>query len=319
MRIAVTGATGFLGSHLCRRLVRDGHEVTVLRRPSSDTSPLDGLELSEVVGDVTDAEAVLPAVERRDAVVHAAAHLRYWRALRDEQNRVNVEGSRTVAVACAGSGVRRLVHVSSVAAIGIPAGKGLADETFAFNLEGSALNYHVSKKRAEDEVLAEVDRGLDAVIVNPGSIYGRYQSGFRGAEVAARVRRSRVVPCFVGGNNVVHVDDVVEGILAALRDGRAGERYILGGENLTWRRMAEIAAEEVGVRRLLVPVPRLVTWASSLAGEAVAALTHERPRFTREVHLNASRFLYYDSGKAERELGYRFRPYREIVREYLAR
>ena len=318
MRVLVTGGTGFLGSHICARLLEEGHELTVLRRANSNLSDPKGRAVRYVVGDITDAESVAEAVGSQEIVIHAAALVGYASAKAHEA--VNEGGTRNVVTACRRLGVGRLVHISSVAAVGIPEHRHRpADEAFVFNLEGSALGYHISKRRAEQVVARAVAEGLDAVIVNPSSIKGPHGRCFRGGELPDGVRRRPVVPCFSGGTNVVHVEDVVNGVLAALRRGRAGERYILGGENLTWREMAGMAADLLGVRRVLVPVPSVVTGAAAWAGRAIEPLTGHRPRFTYDVHFCANRFLFYDSRKAAKDLGSKPRPYGKIVRQYLDR
>jgi dihydroflavonol-4-reductase len=309
VRVAVTGATGFLGSHLCLGLRRQGHDVVVLCRPSSDRRALEASDVEAVIGDLTEPTAVDRLVRGCDAVVHAAATIAYGPRNARSHELVNVGGTRIVAGACVAARVPRLLHVSSVAAVGIPADGRPADETFGWNLADGGLGYHASKLQAEEEIRSAIARGLDAVTVNPGSLLGPHRAGFRGGEVPAAVRRRRLVPYFTGGTNVVHVEDVVAGAMAALARGRRAERYILGGENLTWRRMAEIAAEELGLRRVLVPVPPVAT---ALASRLL-------PGFSRDRHLLASRFLYYSSEKARSELGYAFRPYREIVRECIGR
>ncbi len=318
MKILVTGATGFVGSHLCRRLLRDGHPVTILRRSSSDTTILKGLDLNQVIGDVTDADAVVRAVQGQAVVIHAAAHLTYWRRVHDVQTAINVGGTQNVAEACQHFRAR-LVHVSSVAAIGIPTDQNhRADESFMFNLEQSGLNYHLSKKRAEEVVLQAVANGLDAVIVNPGAGFGPFGKRFRGGEAPSKVQRSKVVSYFLGGINVVHVDDVVDGIVRALQHGRTGERYILGGENWTWRQISECAATLLGVKRIFVPVPSFVTSIASSILEPISNVTGKRPRITHDTHYLAGRFQFYDSSKAQQELGYSPRGYRDIVREFFA-
>jgi dihydroflavonol-4-reductase len=316
MRVLITGATGFLGSHLCRRMLADGHEVRVLVRPTSDDRNLKGLAVERVVGDVTDSRSVGEAVRDQDSVIHAAAELSYWGRDAARQERVNVEGTRHVARACREGGIRRLVHVSSVAAIGIPEDpQRPADEAFGFNLEGSGLNYHLSKRRAEVEVAAEVVRGLDAVTVNPASIFGPHGGGYRGAEMLAKVRRTRVVPYFTGGLCAVHVDDVVAGTVAALERGTQGERYILGGENLTYRALVERAARALGLRRWPVPVPALVTGLAARILEPWGRWRGRRPRITYATHYCASRCHFYDSGKARAALGYAPRDFDAIVEE----
>src|SRR5262249_14284828 len=163
--------TGFLGSHLCRRMVADGQEVRILVRPTSKLAVLDGLPVQQVIGDITDPASVRLAVRERDWVVHAAATLSYSSRDQPLHANGNVKGTHYLAEACRLEGVRRLVHVSSVAAIGIPADpQHPAAEDFPFNLETSGLSYHLSKQRAEAMVMGEVARGLNAVVVNPASI-----------------------------------------------------------------------------------------------------------------------------------------------------
>ena len=318
MKVLVTGSTGFLGAHLCQRLLQDGWEVTALRRPSSEASLLQKLDLQYAIGDVTDRASLDAAVQGQEVVIHAAGHLAYWSRQRAIQNRVNIEGTRNVVAASQGMGVRRLVYISSVAAIGIPGrNQPPADETFRFNLEGSLLNYPVSKKRAEEIVLDGCQNGLDAVIANPAALLGCWGRGYRGSELVAKIRRRPVAFYFTGGRNLVHVSDVVDGILQALKAGRSGERYILGGENLTYYDTARMAAACLQRKVGLVPVLPVVT---GLLGsiDPLISMTGKRPPVTREAHFTASRFQYYSSAKATRELGYKFRPFSDILEEILA-
>lgn len=317
VKVLVTGATGFLGSHACRRLVESGHRVTVLARPRSDLRTLSGLEVEHLIGDVTDPDAIDAAARGQDAIVHAAAARHRGAPAADSLMRINVEGTRHVVTACLRHRAR-LLHVSSTAAVGIPLDRNHpADETFAFNLEGCGLPYHVSKHLAEQEVQRGVARGLDAVVVNPSEIHGPFGTEFRGSAVPRRIERSRIVPCFPGGLCVVHVEDVVDGLVAALARGQRGERYILGGENLTHRELAAIAGRALGLQRTLVTLPRWVTWLAATASRAATALAG-RP-IGRDVHTLTDRFFFYDSAKARRALGFRPRPYAEIAREYAAR
>lgn len=294
-----------MGAHLCDRLLREGFKVSALHRPGSKTDAIDHLDVDRKVGDITDAAAVCRAVAGTDVVFHAAAHLSYWGKQKEVQQAINVAGTRNVAEACLRSGVGRLVHVSSVAAIGITEDReNPANEDFCFNLADLPLGYHNSKKQAEDVVLNAVGRGLNAVIVNPASIWGPHGSTYRGSEIVRKVRRSRFVPYFTGGICVVHVDDVVDGIVRAFNHGKTGERYILGSENATLKEIARRAAEKQGMNIRLVPVPPPVTFASALIFEALAIVTKSRPRVTFTTHRCAGRFHFYDSGKAKRELGF---------------
>lgn len=319
MNALVTGATGFLGSHLCRRLVMDGFNLTILSRSRSNTRALDYLTFTNKIGDITDGLAVREAVEGNDVVFHAAAHGAYWGRERSIQNEINVQGTKNVADACRQAGVKRLVHVSSMSAIGIPENaEKPADENFPFNLERSRLNYHISKKRGEEKVLESVAKGLDAVIVNPCSIWGQHGMKYRLEEFVQKVRQTRIVPYFTGGTCVVHVEDVVDGIMAAVTLGKTGERYILGGNNLTFREIAESAANEQGLQRTFVPVPKAATWLAASILESAALVSHRRPRITYVTHYCASRFHYYDSGKARTELGFSPREFKTILNECIS-
>jgi dihydroflavonol-4-reductase len=249
-------------------------------------------------------------------VVHAAADLNYQKQNRDRQAQVNVEGTRHVARACRAEGLRRFLHVSSVAAIGIsPDPQRPANEKFPFNLRHSGLTYYVSKQRAEEEVLSEVERGLDACIVNPATLCGPAHTGYRILPAFERTLNHWVIPYSSGGLCGVHVADVVQGILLALQRGRTGERYILGGENVSFRQIGEIVCRQLLGTRILVPVPATVA----------AGLGKVRNRFRSIFGLDAvpvyDRHLcyqFYDSTKAGLELGYQARPFRAIVEEMLS-
>ena len=319
MKALVTGGTGFLGSHLCARLASEGWDVAVLCRASSSAEALKNLPVDKIVGDLTVSEDVDKAVKGRDAVFHAAAHLSYWGKQMDIQQAVNVAGTRNVVEACLRNDIGKLVHVSSVAAIGIPDDRDKpATEDFRFNLANLPLNYHNSKKQAEDIVLNAAGRGLNVAIVNPASIWGPHGDVYRGSEIVRKVRRSRLVPYFTGGICVVHVDDVVDGILRTFKSGRNGERYILGSENATLKDIARRAAEKQSLKVHLVPVPPAVTFASALAFESLSLVTKKRPQITFTAHLCARRFHFYDSSKAKRELGYSPRGLDQILDDCIA-
>lgn len=230
----------------------------------------------------------------------------------------HVDGTRNVAQAARQKGVRRLLHVSSISAIGIPIDPTPATEDFNFNLHHAGLNYHQSKHRAEAEVMAETKRGLDAVVVNPASIFGPYGGRYRLAEMMNKVRRSRLVPYFLGGLCAVHVDDVMHGIVAALNHGRSGQRYILGSENLTYRALVERTARAMNLQRYPVPVPSIVTGLAAGLLEPWGRWRKVRPRIVYATHYCSSRFSSYDSTKARQELGYAPRGFQAILGECLS-
>jgi dihydroflavonol-4-reductase len=317
VRVLITGATGFLGYHLCARLVSLGHQVTAFHRAQSRTERIAALGVGLIQGELGDLDGLRRAVGGHQAAIHAAGQYRFWSADADVQDQVNVQGTSSVAQACRLEGARML-HVSSMAAIGIPEDPAHpADETFAFNLEGTRLHYHLTKKRGEAQVLEEVAKGLDAVIVNPGSIFGPHGSTYRGGEMIRKVAGQRIVPYFTGGICTVHVADVVSGALEALHRGVRGNRYILGGENLTYREIARRSLDALGLHRPLVQVPPLLTAILGAAMVPVGRLQGRMPRFTPQIHYCSRRYQFYSSDKARAELGFAPRNFDAIIRECL--
>ncbi|MEP6714284.1 MAG: NAD-dependent epimerase/dehydratase family protein [Terriglobia bacterium] len=317
MRVLVTGATGFLGFHLCTRLTELGWQTSAFHRASSRTGMLDPLGVRLIEGDFEDLKSVREAVAGQDLVIHAAADIKSWSPHPALQDRANTEATRKVAEACRLGGVGRLIHVSSVSAIGIPTTPAHpADESFKFNLKGRRFNYHLSKKKAEEAVLSQVALGLDAVIVNPGSLFGPFGATYRGAEIVYKAAQGGIVPCFAGGRCIVHVDDVVDGILAAARSGVRGERYILGGDNISFRDIAKVSARALGANPRLVPIPSVLARVLMNAAEAVAPSGSFMPRLNA-VYTDGL-FQYYKSYRATAAWGYAYRPFTEIADECVA-
>lgn len=318
-RVLVTGGTGFLGSRLVDAFLAEGAHVRCAghaRKGSSgkEPPPREGLDYVEV--DVRERDHLLDAAAGTELVIHTVAVTdASTLGERARQEEVNVGGTRNVLAACRAHGVSRLIHVSSTAAIGIrPDPSDPADEDFEFNLDEVDLGYHVSKRRAEELVLGAHASDPSVVVVNPGFMFGAHRGEYRGAGTITRVLDRQIVPCTRGGMSVVHVDDVVDGILAALEHGRSGERYILSGDNVTFRQIAETVCRVSGERRTLVPVPDTVRdlvgfVRDSMSGEAGGGFhPHLHGRYAHQ---------FYSSAKAERELGYDPRPFAEIVEDYL--
>ena len=316
MKVLITGATGFLGSHLTRRMIAEGHDVRILCRPTSSYARLAGLNVEKVVGDITDASSLQAAVKNRDYVIHAAANVNYWRGEEHWQTRVNVEGTRNVARAAREAGVKRLLHVSSVAAIGISADPlHPANENFSFNLKGPRWTYHLSKHWAEQQIMAEVASGLDAVIVNPAVICGPASDDYHIAEPVKKTLKDSIIPYAPGGLCLVHIEDVAGGIALALEKGRPGERYILGGSNVSFREMSDEVCKQFSVRRLHVRVPGVLAGLKASATNTFRRIQGEPPlpAYTR-------RFCYqfYDSSRARAELAWEARDFRSLLEEFVS-
>ncbi len=314
MKILVTGSTGFIGSQLCRALVAEGHEVRAFHRPSSPLSLLEDLQVEHALGDLTQPESVENAMREIEAVFHVAAWMGGGQV--GKQYAVTVEGTRAVMQAARSAGVRRLVHTSSVAALGVPANNkpSLLNEYHSWNFRPDHYPYGYAKYLAELEVQKAVAQGLDAVIVNPSVVYGAGDRYRDATSILSRLAARKLNVAVEGGINVVHIADVVEGHLAALRIGRRGERYILAGENLSFLAMLQMAAEVVGV-----PGPTNVLPAGLLRAAAgpVNSLRNYLDIPVEPTLLRlAGRFFFYDRGKAAQELGLgEARPARQAMEE----
>jgi len=313
--ILITGGTGFIGSALAAALVARGFSVSILRRASSDLSRIDGLDVRHCIGDVRDADGLRTHVRGHDTVFHTAAMISFWKPRRAEMMSINVDGTRSVVEACLAEGAGRLIHTSSIAAIGRPAAPGShADETSVFNWAKCNNGYKASKHAAEAVVMDGIGRGLDAVIVNPGVVIGPGDTAFNGGQLIRSVTRGLALFYPKGGMNVVYVDDVVRGMIAAAERGARGERYILGGENVTHREAFTVTAQVTGGRAPFLPIPVSGVRAGARVFDLWGALTHSEPMLTSELVSGAGLFNWYSSQKAARDLGYTITPFREAVR-----
>ncbi|HEY8497929.1 MAG TPA: NAD-dependent epimerase/dehydratase family protein [Limnochordales bacterium] len=317
MRVLVTGATGFVGRFLVRALVAQGYDVTALVRASSPRERLQGLPVRLVVADLTQPRCLEGVMEGIDWVFHVAGDLSWWRGHRARQWAVNVEGTRRVVAEALRAGVKRLVYTSSVAAVGFPEDGRVADEDFPFNGHRLGLQYAISKWEAEQRVLEGVARGLDAVIVNPATILG--DDAPRPGSLVDLAARGRLPVWVEGGTNFCDIDDVVAGHLAAAERGRTGQRYILGGHNVSFRDLIGALCRAAGVRpprrRAPAAAVRLAAWVL----EGVGAVMRREPLLTRDLARLAGKEIYYSSGRAVRELGYAITPLDQTVEKAVRR
>jgi dihydroflavonol-4-reductase len=318
MQALVTGATGFVGSNLAAALGARGDQVRAMRRNTSQLHALEGVPVEYVVGDILDPDSLTMAMQGCEVVFHVAAAAQYWRSGKETVYRVNVDGTRNVMQAALATGVERVVHTSSLAALGYPARGKLADESQAFPRELSWWPYGHSKYLAELEVRKAVEQGLPAVIVNPTIVIGPRDLNFiSGSLVRASVKgQLRVVP--PGGSNVVHVDDVVAGQLAAAERGRVGERYILGGENLSHWEIAMVMASVTGGSRPWLILPHWSLAPLACLVDAFNALSRRPPLVAGEQIRLGGETFYVDSSKAVRELGLPQTPFRRAASDAYA-
>lgn len=302
MRILLTGATGFLGNNLARALLHEGHLLTVTKRASSDLRPLDGLEVELLDVDLNDSTVVQDAVSRQEVVIHCAAMIQLGWTRLEQSRRVNVEGTRTIAEVCRRQGVR-MIHVSTVDALAASDGKTLVNESQREPAK-PACSYVVSKREAEEAFLAEVQKGLDGLIVQPGFMVGPFDWKPSSGEMMLAIYRQWVPFAPAGGCSVADVRDVAAGIVSAIQHGRTGERYILGGENVTyldlWQRMARIMDRP----RPKLMLPNWIAATAGRAGDFVGRIKGEEPQVNSAATRMGQIFHWYDSEKARRELGY---------------
>jgi len=309
----VTGATGCVGANVVAALLARGYDVRAMRRVTSSPDALDGLEPELVVGDILDPPLLIAAMRGCALVIHVAAVSDYWRTPAEHIYRVNVEGTRNVLAAALETGVERLVYTSSIGALGVPPPGHLLDESATFNLPPRRFPYGHSKHLAEQAVREAIAHGLDAVIVNPTGVIGARDVHLIGGSILREVRRGLSWFAPSGGLNWVDAETVGLGHVLAAERGRTGERYILGGENVSHRATMEIVAEVVGGRRPLLTLPRPLMSAIALLTDGFNALWPGTPLFSGEQARLSGAEIYCDCRKAQQELELPCTPFRTAV------
>ena len=314
MKVFVTGGNGFIGSAVVRLLIAGGHQVRCLLRPSSQTERLAELPYERVEGDVRDAAAVGRGLDGCAAVIHLAS-LSAWDLIDSPLMDEVVEGgTRNVLAAAQERPGTRVVFVSSILAINGSAEPRAFDETAAWTLDERDLIYSRSKRQAEALCQDAVKAGVDVVTVNPGEVYGPHDTALITACNLIDFAKSSPVLVCDGGTSVVYVDDVAVAIVAAMERGRRGERYILGGENLTIKQLAEQCLSLLGQKKTIVKIPNAVIRAVAAVGKKLRLPLPFNPH----VIPYATRYWFMDSGKAQRELGVSFRSARDTLAPTLA-
>jgi len=313
----ITGASGLVGSAVARQLTAEGFAVRALVRPGSPRGHLEGLNLEFASGDIRDPESVRGAMAGVRYVFHVAADYRLWARDPSQIFAANVNGTRIVMQEANKAGVERIVYTSSVATLGLRHDGAAADETVPLMPEQGIGAYKRSKIAAERLVETMIaDEGLPAVIVNPSTPIGpRDVKPTPTGRIIVEAARGRVPGFLDTGLNLVHVDDVAAGHIAALRRGAIGERYILGGENVSLADMLADIAQIVGRRPPRLRLPRAVVLPVAYAAEATAWLTGREPFTTRDGIRMAEHRMFFTAAKAERDLGVRPRPYRQALED----
>jgi dihydroflavonol-4-reductase len=316
--ILVTGATGHIGNVLVKKLLAQGRRVRILTLPADDLTPMEGLDVEIVEGDIRRPDLILPAFEGVDLVFHLAGIVSIMPG--DELlYQVNVEGTRNVVAACLKTGVKRLVYTSSVHALKeAPHGK-VIDESCGYHPESSRGGYDCSKALASLEVLEGVEKGLDAVIVCPSGVIGPcdYNISQMG-QLFINYMQGKLKAYVDGAYDFVDVRDVAQGLILASRKGETGESYVLSGEKITVRDLLLLLGEITGVKPPSLKIPLWLVKAAGRLAPLYYRGKNTRPLFTTYSADVLTSNCDISSIKAREELGYSARPLRESIENSIA-
>ena len=310
MKCFVTGATGFLGSHVARRLLARGAELRLLVRPTSRLDNIADLAAEHLTGDLRDPDSLRTGMSGCEVVFHVAADYRLWARDRNELYQSNVEGTRNILAAARDSGVRRVVYTSSVATMGFGNDSRLTDENSPVSLADMIGDYKRSKFMAEQLVIEAARGGQDVVIVNPSTPIGErdIKPTPSGQIIVDFLKRK--FPAYVDtGLNLVDVVDCAEGHLLAMDKARPGVRHILGGENLTLKQILDKVGAITGLPSPNIKLPYAVALATGVVDTVfTGGLLRREPRVTIDAVRMGRKKMFVSSAKAERELGWQSRP-----------
>ena len=315
MPIFITGGTGFLGVNLVRTLVSRGESCRLLVRPTSPRIGLDASDIEFVPGDVTDRDSIRKAMQGCDHVYHLAAWVQATPWGMADARRINIEGTRNVTECAMEAGVRKLVHVSSIATIGSGSIEQPADESAAWNVQGQRLPYHQTKYESEQVVVSAAERGLNAVIANPTFLVGPWDIKPSAGRILIQIvtKRLRGFPTR-GGINFVDVRRVADGLILAMEKGCTGRRYVMGGENLPYRAFVERVEQISGISAFRLPLPYAALYPFAAAGNALGRIF---PVAFRDLNLCTlhSAFMehYVRSDRARDELGFEVTPIDDAI------
>jgi len=320
LRAFVTGATGFLGSHVARVLAEQGADLRLLVRRTSNLRNLEGLKAETATGDLRDAASLEKAISGCDTLFHVAADYRLWVRDPEEMFRSNVEGTRAILEAARKNGVKRVVYTSSVATIGFTSNGHrpgqLANEDSPVALADMIGAYKRSKFMAEQVAMEAGRSGMQVVTVNPTTPVGEQdvKPTPTGRIVVDFLKRK--FPAYVDtGLNLVDVRECARGHVAALEKGKSGERYILGGENLTLKQLLDALGKISGLPSPKVKLPYFFALAAGVVDETITGrLLHREPRATIDTVRMGKKKMFASSGKAERELGWKIVPVESALR-----
>jgi dihydroflavonol-4-reductase len=317
MKTLITGANGFVGSAVMQQALAAGHDVRILIRPQCDRQNLDGKSVEIFEGDLRDKNSLQNVVKDCDILFHVAADYRLWIPDPDVMYQCNVVGTRNLMLSAIDAGINKIIYTSSVATLGLNLNGSPANEDTPATLADMIGHYKRSKFLAEEEVKKLIkEKGLPAVIVNPSTPIGpRDIKPTPTGRMILDAIRGRM-PAYVDtGLNIVHVDDVAKGHLLALENGKLGERYILGGENLTLKKILFITSEIIKRKPPRIRLPHNLVLPIAWLMEHWAGITGHEPRATVTGVQMSKKLMYFSSQKAIDQLGYQHRSGEEGIRD----
>ena len=317
MKSLVTGATGFLGSAVMRCLLTAGHEVRVLVRPDSDRRNLENFPVEITEGDLREHQSLRRAIKGCDNLFHVAADYRLWVPDPETMHEINVNGTRALILAATEEGIKRIVYTSSVATLGLKQDGSSANEDTPSNFAAIAGYYKRTKYLAEQMVKQLTDEHqLPLIIVNPSTPIG--PGDIRPTPTGRIVLDTLMgrMPAYVNtGLNIAHVDDIAYGHLLAYQYGKPGERYILGGDNMSLLQILQAIDAINGTQQNRINLPIGLMLPMAWFMEKIATFTHTEPRATLDSIHMAKKLMFFSSEKAHRELGYQYRPSIEALKD----
>ncbi|MEZ4753738.1 MAG: SDR family oxidoreductase [Bdellovibrionota bacterium] len=316
-KVLVTGASGFLGSNLVQVLLAAGHEVVATKRTTSRIDHLSDFNIHWKDAALEDLNSLIAAFKDADAVFHCAAVVSYWHGDSAAMCSANVQGTHNVIEAVRQAKVKRLIYCSSVDALGLPEKGSLGNEESVWNWDQHGFDFAYPRTKFESEKLVLAARDINAVIVNPTFMLGPNDPKPSSGRLTLSVAKGWGLAYPSGKNNFVDVRDVCSGMLLAWQKGKRGERYILGGENLSYAEVFSKIAKVAGVRRPIFAIPKVLAQIGGLLGDAISLFTRKDPSITSQSTVLSYIDHVYSSEKARLDLDYQSRSIEHAIEDSL--
>ena len=318
MATLVTGATGFIGSHIAKKLVDRGERVKVLLRKSSQTKNIDDIDVERVYGDVLDVDSINEALKDCDTLYHTAGVASFRKEDYQKMEDINMQGTANVMNAALEAGVKKVVHTSSIAAIGTDLQGGIANEDTKYELDYLGVKYLDTKRGAENVALNMSEKGLPVVVVNPATVIGTGDIYLSSTAFILWFYKKKYPGYMDGTLNMVDVENVADGHILAAEKGRVGERYILGNANFTLLELFDLLQELTGVPRPKMKIPYFMALASGYFVERILGMSFPNYSTMDVDSVKLSKFRWhFDSSKAISELGYAPGDIKQSIRDTL--